>query len=150
MEREIVLKDNPAMPENAEPKRQEYIEILGDTVVPARILLSIIISIVLSIGGFLLGKTIFPGIAEAKMVPSYSLLLGIGGSVLGLVLCARLFRPSRILRETETSSEGLAEVLVDLQADPKAEYELLKADPVTRQELEKLGILELFKRSGGG
>jgi len=149
MERETVLKGNHADTAKRE-QRQEYIEILGDTVVPSRILLSVIISILFSIGGFFLGKTIFPRLAEAKMVPSYSLLLGIGGSVLALVLCARLFQPSRILRETETSSEGLEEVLLDLQADPKAEYELLKDDPVTRKELEELGILDLFKRSGGG
>lgn len=128
--------------------KQEYIEILGDTVVPSRILLSVIISIAASIGGYFLGKSIFPQVAEAKMVSSYSLLLGIGGSVIALVICSRLFKPSRILMEEETTSEGLEEILRDLQADPRSEYELIKNDPVTRKEMEELGILDTFKRSG--
>lgn len=129
--------------------KQEYIEILGDTVVPSRILLSVIISIALSIGGYFLGKNIFPSIADAKMVASYSLLLGIGGSVLALVICARLFKPSRILTEAETTTEGLEEILRDLQADPQDEYELINNDPVTKKEMEELGILDTFKTKRG-
>lgn len=144
METDSVLREK-----QADAKSQEYIEILGDTVVPSRILLSVIISIACSIGGYFLGKGIFTSIAEAKMVGSYSLLLGIGGSVLALIVCARLFKPSRILSEAETTAEGLEEILLDLQADPKTEYELIKNDPVTRKEMEDLGILETFKRSGG-
>lgn len=82
------------------------------------------------------------------MVSSYSLLLGIGGSVIALIICSKLFKPSRILMEEETSSEGLEEILQDLQADAKSEYELIKNDPVTKKEMEQLGILETFKRSG--
>ncbi|MFD2370198.1 hypothetical protein ACFSO0_09615 [Brevibacillus sp. GCM10020057] len=128
---------------------KEYIEILGDTVVPVRILSAIVISICLSIGGYFLGKSIFPKIAEAKMVGSYSLLLGIAGSVIGLILCARLFKPSRILTEDDTSKEGLEEILTSMQTDPQAEYELIKDDPVTKKEMEELGIWESFKNSGG-
>jgi hypothetical protein len=66
-----------------------------------------------------------------------------------LIICANLFKPSRILTEEETSSEGLEEILLSMQVDPKAEYDLIKDDPVTRKEMEELGILETFKRSGG-
>jgi uncharacterized membrane protein YeaQ/YmgE (transglycosylase-associated protein family) len=144
METEAVMKEKQVA-----VKSPEYIEILGDTVVPSRILTSVIISIVCSIGGYFLGKAIFPSFAEAKMVGSYSLLLGIGGSVLALIICARLFKPSRILTEAETTAEGLEEILLDLQADPETEYGLIKNDPVTRKEMEELGILDTFKRSGG-
>ncbi|MGG1658096.1 hypothetical protein [Brevibacillus sp. NRS-1366] len=143
MKTEMVMKET-----KADTSKQEYIEILGDTVVPSRILLSVIISIIASIGGYFLGKSIFPQIAEAKMVSSYSLLLGIGGSVVALIICSRLFKPSRILMEEETTSEGLEEILRDLQADPSSEYELIKNDPVTKKEMEELGILDTFKRNG--
>lgn len=143
MKTEAVVKET-----QVNTSKQEYIEILGDTVVPARILLAVIISVIASIGGYFLGKSIFPQIAEAKMVSSYSLLLGIGGSVIALIICSKLFKPSRILMEEETSSEGLEEILQDLQADAKSEYELIKNDPVTKKEMEELGILETFKRSG--
>jgi hypothetical protein len=53
------------------------------------------------------------------------------------------------LTEAETTAEGLEEILLDLQADPETEYGLIKNDPVTRKEMEELGILDTFKRSGG-
>ncbi|USG66623.1 hypothetical protein NDK47_04800 [Brevibacillus ruminantium] len=144
MKTEAVVREK-----TASSTSQEYIEILGDTVVPSRLLLSVIISIVASLGCYFLGKAIFPAIASEKMVPSYSLLLGIGGSLVALVINARFFTPSRVLTEAETSSEGFEEILLDLQADPKEEYDLIKNDPVTRKEVEELGILETIKRSGG-
>ncbi|WP_421617716.1 hypothetical protein ACAF76_009645 [Brevibacillus sp. TJ4] len=127
---------------------KEYLEVLGDTVVPSSLLLSVVISVTCTIGGFFLGQAIFPSLAEAKMVNSYSLLLGIGGSVLALIVCARLFKPSRQLKEEQTSAENLHAIMDDLQIDAKTEYELIVNDPVTRKEMEELGILETFKRSG--
>jgi len=128
--------------------KQRYLEVLGDTVVPSSILLSVVISMTCSIGGYFIGKNIFPSIAEPKMVASYSLLLGIGGSVLALIVCAKLFKPSRILKEEGSSIEGFQEILRDMQVDAKEEYELIVNDPVTRKEMEELGILDTFKKSG--
>ena len=127
---------------------ETYLEVLGDTVVPSSILLSVVISKTFSIGGYFVGKSIFPSIAEPKMVASYSLLLGIAGSVLALILCAKLFKPSRILKEEESSVESFQEILRDMQVDAKEEYQLIVNDPVTRKEMEELGILDTFKKSG--
>lgn len=127
---------------------ETYLEVLGDTVVPSSILLSVVISMTFSIGGYFAGKSIFPSIAEPKMVASYSLLLGIAGSVLALILCAKLFKPSRILKEEESSVESFQEILRDMQVDAKEEYQLIVNDPVTRKEMEELGILDTFKKCG--
>lgn len=127
---------------------ETYLEVLGDTVVPSSILLSVVISMTFSIGGYFVGKSIFPSIAEPKMVASYSLLLGIAGSVLALILCAKLFKPSRILKEEESSVESFQEILRDMQVDAKEEYQLIVNDTVTRKEMEELGILDTFKKSG--
>lgn len=128
---------------------ETYLEVLGDTVVPSSILLSVVISMTFSIGGYFVGKSMFPSIAEPKMVASYSLLLGIAGSVLALILCAKLFKPSRILKEEESSVESFQEILRDMQVDAKEEYQLIVNDPATRKEMEELGILDTFKKSGG-
>lgn len=143
MEMEVAIKEG-----QNEKAQQEYLEVLGDTVVPSSLLLSIVISVTCSIGGFFLGKGIFPGLAAEKMVNSYSLLLGIAGSVLALIICARLFKPSRVLKEEQTSVENLNEIMRDLQIDARTEYALIVNDPVTRKEMEELGILDTFKRSG--
>ncbi|MEK5101061.1 hypothetical protein MKX83_03615 [Cytobacillus sp. FSL M8-0252] len=130
---------------NEAPK---YLEILGDTVLPRNIILAIIISIILSLSGYLLGERLFPLFASEKMVSSYSLLLGIGGSVLSLALCAFIFNPSRVLTEEETSLESMEEIFKDMQLDPKEEYLLIEEDPVTRKEMEALGVLDKFRTIG--
>jgi uncharacterized membrane protein YeaQ/YmgE (transglycosylase-associated protein family) len=143
METKMVAKDK-----QVEDSKQVYLEVLGDTVVPSSILLAVVISMSFSIGGYFVGKSIFPMFAEPKMVASYSLLLGIAGSVIALIICSTLFKPSRILKQEESSPEGLQEILREMQVDAKEEYELIVNDPVTRKELEELGILDTFKQSG--
>ncbi|MDM5228000.1 hypothetical protein QUF73_17895 [Cytobacillus sp. NJ13] len=126
-----------------------YLEILGDTILPNHLLLAIIISVGISLGGYNIGLWLFPSIASAQMVPSYSLLLGISGSVLSLVLCSLVFKPKRILIEEETSAESMIEVFKDLQLDPHEELELIENDPITKKELEELGVLNHFRAIGG-
>lgn len=122
----------------------KYLEILGDTVLPAHILYSVCISLLFSLGGFFIGKRVFPLIASEKMIHSYSLLLGIAGSLIALVICSQLFKPNRILNESEGSSEGILDAYRDLQLDAQEEMEMILHDPVTRKEMEELGILKNF------
>lgn len=127
-----------------ENKQPSFIEILGDTTSQKQLILSVVLSIFVSLGGYKLGQVIFPAIAEEKMVNSYSLLLGIAGTVLVLVLNSFLFRPKRILIEDEVSSENLIEVFKDLQLDIDEELRLIENDPITKKELEELGVLSNF------
>lgn len=130
-------------------KKGTYLEILGDTILPSHLLIAILISVGASLGGYNIGLWLFPSIAAANMVASYSLLLGISGSVLSLVICSILFKPKRVLIEDETTSTSLTEVFKDLQLDPQEELELIENDPITKQELEELGVLEHFRAIGG-
>lgn len=127
-----------------------YLEILGDTVSPTHVIFSTIISIVLGLGGFLVGNKIFPTIAEEKMVASYSLLLGIGGCVIALILCAFLFRPKRILIESQLVRKNSEDILKDLQVDPKEEYEAIINDTLIKKEMADLKILDIFIPNGKG
>ncbi|MBX9971703.1 hypothetical protein [Cytobacillus firmus] len=129
--------------------KKMYLEIVGDTILPNHLLLAIIISVGISLGGYNIGLWLLPSIASAQMVPSYSLLLGISGSVLSLVICSLVFKPKRILIEEETSAESMIEVFKDLQLDPHEELELIENDPITKKELEELGVLNHFRAIGG-
>ncbi|ASK62472.1 hypothetical protein CFK37_10085 [Virgibacillus phasianinus] len=129
---------------SSESESDYYVEILGDTVSPSHVLYSILISIVLGLGGFLIGKQFFPLVAEDTMVNSYSLLLGIAGCVAALVLSAILFRPKRILTESQANKEDANKLLKDLQVDLDEEYEVIRKDPVTRKEMEDLQIADIF------
>ncbi len=129
--------------------KKRYLEILGDTIVPNQLLLSIIISIAISLGGYNLGLWFFPSIASENMITSYSLLLGITGTVLSLLFCSMIFKPKRILIEEETSFESMREVFEDLQLDAREELRLIEDDSITQKELEELGVLEHFRALGG-
>ncbi|MDY0394005.1 hypothetical protein RWE15_05365 [Virgibacillus halophilus] len=76
-------------------EKYPYVEILGDTVTPTHTIAAVVISVGLGLGGYLLGEKILPGIASAEMVQSYSLLAGIVGCVIALILCAVLFKPKK-------------------------------------------------------
>lgn len=121
-----------------------YVEILGDTVLPVHVIFSIIISVVLGLGGFLAGQALFPKIAGESMVSSYSLLAGIAGCVLALILSAILFKPKRVLTETEITADDAQGILNDLQVNFEEEMDVIKHDPATRKEMEDLKIKDIF------
>ncbi|MFD1206200.1 MULTISPECIES: hypothetical protein [Sporosarcina] len=130
-------------------KSRSFIEILGDTVSEKQLIVSVVLSVAVSIGGYKLGQWVFPKFADAQMVNSYSLLLGIAGTVGILFLNSYLFRPKRVLVEDEVSAENMEDVFADLQLDAEEEIRLIHEDPVTKKELEELGVLENFKRKEG-
>ncbi|AXI10256.1 hypothetical protein CUC15_15525 [Oceanobacillus zhaokaii] len=121
-----------------------YVEVIGDTVYDKHLIATICISLIFSLGAFLIGKSIFPRFAPETMVQSYSLLLGIAGSLVGLVVNALLFKPKRTLNETANTSEELKEVYEELQFDLAEERVAILNDPVLHKEMKELGIAEMY------
>lgn len=134
---------------NENNNTKTYLEILGDTILPNQLLLAILLSVGVSLGGYNIGLWLLPSFASENMVASYSLLIGISGSVISLVICSIIFKPKRLLIEEETSSESMKQVFEDLQLDPIEELKLIENDPVTKKELEELGVLNSFRTLGG-
>ena len=141
-------KSETTADDSASKGKKTYLEILGDTVLPNQLFLAIILNIVICLGSYNFGLWFFPKIAGESMVASYSLLLGIVGTILSLALCSFIFKPKRILMEEDTSYEGLQEVFQDLQLDPREELALIENDPITKRELEELGVLNQFRALG--
>ncbi|MEN1970424.1 hypothetical protein WMZ97_20410 [Lentibacillus sp. N15] len=137
--------------EMPERKQATYVEVIGDTVYGKHLMTTIIISIFLGLGAFQLGKHIFPKFAPENMVPSYSLLLGIAGTLVALIVNALLFKPKRKLIEMPGSNEELRMVYHDLQLDLTEERESIQNDPVTMAEMKEQGVYEMFfsKEEGG-
>jgi uncharacterized membrane protein YgaE (UPF0421/DUF939 family) len=133
-------------------KRVNYVEVIGDTVYGKHLIISIIISISFSLGLFHLGKFIFTQLAPENMVQSYSLLLGIAGSLIALLVNALLFKPKRKLLETSGTNEELGIVYSNLQLDLEAERESISNDPVTMEEMKEQGIYDMFfpRKRGDG
>ena len=134
---------------NENNNTKTYLEILGDTILPNQLLLAILLSVGVSLGGYNIGLWLLPSFASENMVASYSLLIGISGSVISLVICSIIFKPKRLLIEEETSSESMKQVFEDLQLDPMEELKLIENDLVTKKELEEVGVLNRFRTLGG-
>ncbi|GGN51730.1 MULTISPECIES: hypothetical protein [Oceanobacillus] len=124
--------------------KESYVEVIGDTVYGKHLIATISLSISLSLIGFFIGKQIFPHIAPEQMVKSYSLLLGIAGSLIALLINTLLFKPKRILNETPNTSAELTAVYQKLQFDIEEEREAILNDPVTAQEMKEQGIYDMF------
>jgi hypothetical protein len=123
---------------------KSYVEVIGDTVYGKHLVGSIVVSILLSLSLFFIGKKVFPLIAPEEMVHSYSLLLGIAGSVSALILNSFLYKPKRKLNETPSTNQDLSEVYEDLQLDIDEEQESILHDPVITKEMKEQGIYEMF------
>ncbi|UUI02332.1 hypothetical protein NP439_20185 [Oceanobacillus jeddahense] len=133
------------MTEQEQKDSRSYIEIIGDTVVGRHLIVTIFISVVLSFIGFLTGRElIFPRIAPEEMIQSYSLLLGIAGSVTGLLVNTFLFKPKRTLNETASTNNELTEIYEKLQLDMDEERESILNDPVTAEEMKEQGFYNMF------
>ncbi|MFD1065612.1 hypothetical protein [Oceanobacillus locisalsi] len=122
-----------------------YVEIIGDTVVGKHLIVTICISVVLSFIGFFTGRElIFPRIAPEEMIASYSLLLGIAGSVTGLIVNTFLWKPNRTLNETASTNAELSEIYENLQLDMEEERASILNDPVIAEEMKEQGFYDMF------
>lgn len=126
-----------------------YVEVIGDTVYGKHLITTIAISVSFSLIGFFIGKQIFPSIAPAEMVQSYSLLLGIAGSLIALLINTLLFKPKRILNEVPSTSDELEDVYKKLQFDMEEERQSILDDPVTAHEMKDQGIYNMFIKEEG-
>lgn len=126
-----------------------YVEVIGDTVYGKHLIFTIVISISASLLGYFIGGKVFPSIAPEQMVRSYSLMLGILGSLLALVINTVLFKPKRTLNEVPNTSDELEEVYKKLGLDIEEERESIKNDPVIIEEMKQQGIYEMFMKEEG-
>lgn len=129
---------------NVTKDNKEYIEVLGDTVYGSHMILTIIISVCLGLGGFLLGQYIFTNVASENMVDSYSLLLGIAGLIIALAINSLLFKPKRKLLEEENSLSKMNEIFTDYHLNLEEEREDIKNNPTVTREMKKQGIYNMF------
>lgn len=132
---------------NEHEQDKAYVEVIGDTVYGRHLITTISISISFSLIGFFIGKQIFPLIAPEQMVQSYSLLLGIAGSLLALLTNTFLFKPKRTLNETPNTSDELSEVYQQLQYDIEEERQAILDDPVLKEEMKNQGIYDMFMKN---
>lgn len=136
------------MPYDDKKDRQDetFVEVIGDTVYGKHLIITIGISIFLGLAGFFIGNKIFPSIASEEMTKSYSLLLGIAGSLMALIINTLLFKPKRSLNEVPSTSAELSEVYETMQFDMEEERQSILNDPVIAKEMKEQGIYDMFMK----
>lgn len=140
----MVSRENTTAQKTSDGKEFEFVEVLGDTVYGKHLIVTILVSGSLGLGGFLLGQRIFPYIAPENMQNSYSLLLGVAGLVLSLIINSLLFKPKRKLVEEESTEDKLKEIFDDYGLNLDEEREAIKNDPAILKELKEQGIYNMF------
>ena len=140
---QTVKNRGPAAAAGASPR---YAEVWGDTVDTAHLGWSVLIGVAVSFGAFELALRILqPLVAQAAMGRAYAMLVGLGGCLAAGAICARLFKPKRIVVEQEASDEGMrAELIARLVADagPQGSVKTLPGDVVA--EMKEAGLYDLF------
>ncbi|CAG9269764.1 conserved hypothetical protein [Paraburkholderia unamae] len=120
-------------------------QVWGDTVDIRHLGASIAIGVAMSMGAFSLGKSLLASwVHDHELAHAGSMLAGLAGCLLAGVICARLFKPKRVVAEQAIDAAGRAEVLRMLGAQAGGIGTIADLSPAGRAELEELGILDMF------
>jgi len=124
----------------------KYMQVWGDTVVPWELAVSAIICTITTMVFFLLGRKFLLGIETLTpaLAKGYALLVGIVGTFLGAVICAKKFKPKRKIM-IEFEEENIEEILKAAGMTVKEEAEALRnVSPQVIKEMEDLELYSLL------
>lgn len=128
-------------------QEETYIEVWGDTVSPRHLLYSIIMGVGFATSIFLGGRWLLGAIGtEERLVGSYSLLIGIGSCIVVAVVCARLFKPKRVLVENEYGASSRESAMDAMEAEVGPIGDPDTFPPAVLEEVKMLGLYDDFKR----
>lgn len=136
---------------SANTRTPYYISIWGDTVDFRECLIALLIGIVFGVvcgdGAFSYLKAYHADMSKGALMGT-ALMIGAGGSILAGYICAKLFKPKRIIEE-ESQRIEIEELVSDLELDMHGEAEILKqASPEIIAELKILNLYDLFAYEG--
>ncbi|MDR1621342.1 MAG: hypothetical protein LBS00_03080 [Synergistaceae bacterium] len=126
-----------------------YVEVWGDTVSLNHLLISSALGVVLTLGMYLIGRSIFLNIPnlEPGLAKGYSLLVGIVGCLTAGIISAVKFKPKRIIEEKFESS-SIEDILAAAGMTVEEEIEGLRtldSDLIKEmEEFELYGLLALI------
>ena len=85
---------------------------------------------------------------DPGLIKGYALMAGIAGCVMAAALIATVFKPKRLLRDTDQRPIDRAGLIRDLALDPEEERRALEtASPKLIREMQQLQVLDLFSDS---
>lgn len=120
-----------------------YLEIWGDTVAPRHTLWAVLIGLGISVPLYLGSEMLLRYVGDDPEVAStYALLVGLAGCLLGGFVCALLFRPKRLVGESEAGGEGRRKAMEGIEDELGPLGDPGELPPVVQQELRTLGLYD--------
>lgn len=128
-------------------QQETYIEVWGDTVSPRHLLYSIIMGVSFASAVFLGGRWLLGQLGtDPQMIGSYSLLIGIGACIVVAVVAARLFKPKRVVVESELGAGSRESAMDAIEAEVGPIGDPDQFPPAVLKEVQMLGLYDDFKQ----
>lgn len=124
------------------------IEVWGDTVDTRHLCASIALGAGIATPTFLLGRRFFKATVEDQtLAQSYALLLGLGACLVAAFIAARLFKPKRIVIQTEATADSRREALDAIVADGGEWTDPAELSAEVQDELRQLGLYDVLTQA---
>lgn len=127
-------------------REENLLEIWGDTVDSRHLIGSLLLGAGIAAPSYLAGSWFFARVAENPDVGrTYALLVGLAGCMVGAVVAALLFKPKRIVTESEGTAESRRAAMDTIEAEVGALGDPEQLPQVVQDELHQLGLFEDLK-----
>ncbi|MBR8742666.1 hypothetical protein DSY14_13160 [Nocardiopsis sp. MG754419] len=122
------------------------LEIWGDTVDSRHTLGAILIGLGISAPLYLGSERLFAHFGDnPDVAATYALLVGLAGCLIGGFVSALLFRPKRLVRESEVGGEGRRKAMDAIEAEAGPLGDPAELPTVVQEELRTLGLYDDLK-----
>lgn len=135
--------NGPNEPAPAPAREENLLEIWGDTVDSRDLIGALVLGAGVAAPAYLLASWGFAQVVENPDVGrTYALLVGLAGCMVGAVIAAVLFKPKRVVTESEGTAESRAAAMDTIEAEigPLGDPGLLPE--AVQSELRQLGLYE--------
>ena len=120
----------------------QLLEIWNDTVDSKHLVGSIAIGIGVAVPAFLISDHFFTTTGDPELGHSYALLIGIVGCIVGAVIAGILFKPKRVITESEADTRNRQEVIDEVVEEYGDLGDPRDLKPAVQEEIRALGLFD--------
>ncbi|MCF2586534.1 hypothetical protein [Brevibacterium sp. UCMA 11752] len=120
----------------------QLLEVWNDTVDSKHLVGSIAIGIGVAVPAFLISDHFFTTTGDPELGHSYALLIGIVGCIVGAVIAGILFKPKRVITESEADTRNRQEVIDEVVEEYGDLGDPRDLKPAVQEEIRALGLFD--------
>ena len=121
------------------------VEVWGDTVDIRHLAWSVALGIGISLGAFFSANYFLAlYVHDAAMTRAYAMLVGLGGCLIAGAVCAKLFKPKRVVVDQSSDTARREEVLDQLAAEAGGLGFVADLPLAVATEMKELGLYDVF------